>query len=92
MRQLVRSALVLGLSLWPALAWACPVCFSAKNEANRIAFLGTTVFLTALPLVLAGSVIYWLAERSAAQAAEDEAQLAPSEDLAAVDAAVPHSG
>jgi hypothetical protein len=49
----------------PALALACPVCFNAKNEGARIAFLATTVFLTALPLLLIGGVITWLARRAA---------------------------
>jgi hypothetical protein len=52
------------VSAVPSLAYACPVCFSAKDEAGRLAFLGTTLFLTALPLLLIGGVIYWLASRS----------------------------
>ena len=52
--------------LWalPSVAFACPVCFSAKDEAERVAFLGTTVCLTALPLIMIGAAIYWLASRS----------------------------
>jgi hypothetical protein len=59
----------------PALASACAVCFSAKNEATRIAFLGTTVFLTALPLFLIGGVIFWLARRI------EQAERATAEEL-----------
>jgi hypothetical protein len=56
------SALV--LSFAPSVAWACPVCFAAKDEANRLAFLGTTVLLTSLPVLMVGSLIYWIARRS----------------------------
>ncbi len=48
------SALVL---LFPSAAWACPMCFSAKNEAGRIAYLATTGVLTFLPLIVIGSTI-----------------------------------
>jgi hypothetical protein len=51
-------------SALPSLAYACPVCFAAQNEAARVAFLGTTVFLTAAPVLMIGAVIYWLASRS----------------------------
>lgn len=58
------------LALWtilivntPWVAYACPVCFSAKDEANRLAFLGTTVFLTGLPIALIGGFAYWALRR-----------------------------
>lgn len=47
------------ITLLPAVAYACPVCFDA-NEANRTAFLVTTVFLSLLPLSMIGGVILWL--------------------------------
>ena len=72
MKRVERTGLVLAaacafatVSALPSLAYACPVCFAAQNEAARIAFLGTTVFLTALPVLMIGAVIYWLASRSA---------------------------
>ena len=47
-----------GLALFfPSVAWACPMCFSAKNEAGRIAYLATTGVLTFLPLIVIGSTI-----------------------------------
>jgi hypothetical protein len=64
-RRAGQAALTVLISIVPSLAYACPVCFDAKNEAGRVAFLGTTVFLTALPLLLIGGVIYWVASRSA---------------------------
>ena len=46
--------------LW---VWLCPVCFSA-TEANRDAFLGTTILLSLLPLAFIVGVIWFLRERS----------------------------
>lgn len=67
------SAATAGVLASPALALACPVCFAAKDEASRIAFLATTVFLTALPLLLIGGVVMWLSKRAqAAEQGEDE--------------------
>ena len=47
------------LLLAPQLADACAVCFSG-SEDTRQAFTATTVFLTALPLVMVGSTVGWL--------------------------------
>jgi len=55
----VTSALVL---LAPALAYACPVCFSG-NEENRTAYFVTFVLLTVLPLLSIGGIVYWLVRR-----------------------------
>jgi len=41
----------------PGLALACPMCFSAKNEAGRVAYLATTGVLSFLPLIVIGSTI-----------------------------------
>ena len=41
----------------PASALACPMCFSAKNEAGRVAYLATTGVLSFLPLIVIGSTI-----------------------------------
>jgi hypothetical protein len=62
----------------PAIARACPVCFAARDEAERIALLGTTVFLTALPVIMVGGIIYWIAKRSREL---DEDQAAPPAEL-----------
>jgi hypothetical protein len=43
----------------PTVAYACPVCFDA-NEANRTAFILTTVFLSFLPLAMVGGIAYWI--------------------------------
>ena len=55
------AGIVLG---WmPGAARACSVCFSANDE-NRLAFLVTTIFLTALPLAMIGSTVLWLWRRA----------------------------
>ncbi len=56
-------AAALGVVLLPAAAQACPVCFSGNGEENRAAFLITTAFLTALPLVMIGGVVWWFRRR-----------------------------
>jgi len=62
MRRAALRALPLLIASLPSVALACPVCFSA-NEQNRLAFLGTTVFMTVLPLTMIGGVVYWLREK-----------------------------
>ena len=47
------------LLLAPGLAQACPVCFSGE-DANRLAFTTTAVFMTFLPLIMIGGTVYWL--------------------------------
>ncbi len=46
-----------------AWVWLCPVCFSA-TEANRDAFLGTTILLSLLPLAFIVGVLWFLRERA----------------------------
>jgi hypothetical protein len=64
----LACAVLAALVVWgvPLSAFACPVCFSAKDEANRLAFVVSTVFLTALPLILMGAFIGWAARRAKA--------------------------
>lgn len=70
--------LVAALVAWlePALARACPVCFSA-TEANRDAYLGGTIFLSLLPLALLGGLALLIRYRARAvdAAAQTEASL-----------------
>ena len=55
----VACATGVALLLAPQLADACAVCFSGTDD-TRQAFTATTVFLTALPLVMVGSTVGWL--------------------------------
>jgi len=52
------AAFVLG-SLWPAWCQACPVCFSGSRRI-RLAFFGTTILLSLLPLGMIGGGLVWL--------------------------------
>lgn len=54
----------LALLVAPRIAAACSSCFQGRSDETRVAFIATTVFLTALPLVLIGSVAWWLRRRS----------------------------
>lgn len=53
------------VALAPADAWACAVCFSgvAGSEETRIAFTVSTAGMTFLPLILIGSVAWWIRRR-----------------------------
>ena len=48
---LATVLLLLPLLLLPETAEACAVCFSGKEE-TRATYLGTTVFLSALPIAI----------------------------------------
>jgi hypothetical protein len=54
----------------PAALHACAVCFDAK-EANRAAFLATTVFMSLLPLGLAAGLVLWLRRRARTLAVQE---------------------
>ena len=56
-------------------ALACPVCFAAKNEENRQAFINATAFMTATPLLLIGLVALWVWLRVRRLAAEEAAEI-----------------
>ncbi len=81
-RALLPGALTLAVSgalLATTEAFACPVCGTAKTEASRQAFVGSTVFLSLLPLVLIGALVgfgFWRArsKRSSPSQADFEAR------------------
>jgi len=54
-----RMALVAWGLLWPVASHACAVCFSGSVR-SRLAFFGTTVVMSLLPLGLIGSGLWWL--------------------------------
>lgn len=45
----------------PALARACPVCFTGTE--NREEYFVTFVLLTVLPLLSVGGILYWIIRR-----------------------------
>ncbi|MDG2332992.1 MAG: hypothetical protein P8Q97_02090 [Myxococcota bacterium] len=57
-------------------ASACTVCLGAQTEASRKAFVGTTAFLTFLPLMVVGGIIALFVRRTLAQEALDESRRA----------------
>ena len=61
--RLPASSLSALIVLRPKLAFACAVCVG-NNEDTRVAFIATTALLTFLPLVLIGSVIWYLRRRA----------------------------
>jgi hypothetical protein len=50
--------------LVPQLATACSVCFTGRADETRVAFIATTGLLTALPILLVGSLVWWLRRRA----------------------------
>ncbi len=47
----------------PEGAQACSVCFSGTDE-TRMAFMLTALFMTAAPLIMVGSLAYWIYRRA----------------------------
>lgn len=73
---LVVSTAVL---LVPKLASACAVCFTGRADETRVAFLVTTGFLTALPILLVGTLVWWLCRR-ARQIRDESEAISPAVD------------
>jgi hypothetical protein len=48
----------------PKMAYACAVCFTGRADETRTAFIATTGLLTALPILLIGSLVWWLRRRA----------------------------
>jgi hypothetical protein len=63
MRNVV-TALAFALSQLPAQqALACAVCFSGRDE-SRVAYLLTTIFMTALPILALAAGIVWVVKKA----------------------------
>jgi hypothetical protein len=64
----MKLALVVMIStaIWlvPQMAAACAVCFTGRADETRIAFIATTGLLSALPILLIGSLVWWLRRRA----------------------------
>ena len=72
----------------PVPALACAVCTTGSDEANRLAFILTTVFLSVLPLLMLGAVLAWL-WRSARQLGTDPTTRLHGSPLAREEPAAP---
>jgi hypothetical protein len=53
---------VAGASLIPASAWACPACMVGDPKTAGT-YLGMTLVMSALPILLVCGVAYWLWRR-----------------------------
>ncbi len=70
------------LAAWPRAAEACSVCFSTTDE-NRVAFIVTTIFLSAAPLAILFGIGSWLRRRIlASEQAHDAARQAGASSAA----------
>lgn len=69
-RVAVLALWTTALVLAPRLAEACYVCGAASNEKSRFAFAAMTGFMTVLPFLLVGSLLWWLRRRLRARDAE----------------------
>jgi hypothetical protein len=72
-RRLFRPAVIAAVAFTPSVALACPLCLGSMSEANRLAFLGTMVLLTSLPVIMIGGLIFWIAKRASASDADQAA-------------------
>lgn len=59
----------------PRVAQACAVCSAGRDEENAAAFLISTIFMSLLPLIAIGSIVYVLWRRIQKFEAEKEARL-----------------
>ncbi len=64
MKLALAAMISTSVLLVPRLAAACAVCFTGRTDETRTAFLVTTGLLTALPILLIGSLIWWLRRRA----------------------------
>ena len=63
-RAALASAWVVVLLALPRLAEACAGCIARGDDESRAAFVGTTVLLTFLPLIVVGGAVWWLLRRA----------------------------
>ena len=55
-------AAAVALALFPAAGWACPACMG-NDPKTASTYLGMTLILSALPLLLVGGLGYWFWRR-----------------------------
>ena len=63
MKSVFLAVALVGVALVPEWVSACPVCAPGADE-NRVAFIATTAFMTAMPLLMVGGFVVWLLRRS----------------------------
>lgn len=71
--SVLRATLVVALLVHaPAFVRACAVCGAGRDEENAFAFLMTTIFMSLMPLVAIGTLLYVLWRRIQKLEAERE--------------------
>lgn len=70
MNRLLAAFAFLSTALLSTSAFACSVCFDATAE-TRWAFIGTTIFLSLLPLGIIGGFVWWFWRAARAASAEE---------------------
>ena len=78
---LAASFLAWGMVVSPSIAEACSVCTAGRDEENAAAFLMTTIFMSILPLLALGTLLYVLRRRFRKLEAESAPQQ-PQEEQA----------
>jgi hypothetical protein len=63
MRAIATAVSFLAASLPAQQALACAVCFSGRDE-SRVAYLLTTLVMTAMPLLALGAGIVWVVRKA----------------------------
>ncbi len=76
-KRLALGAILIVLTSAPSVADACSVCSTGREDENRVAFLLTTVFLSALPLAMIGGAIWWFRRRIRAMEKDESTLGAP---------------
>lgn len=72
-RMLTFGALaLLACLMLPSLSEACAVCGAAQTESTRKAFVGTTAFMTFLPLIMLFGVVGWYIRRTLQREEQEE--------------------
>jgi BioD-like phosphotransacetylase family protein len=66
LRSGLHALLAAALCAAPRVALACPVCTGGQKEEVNRAFLVGSLFLSVLPLIAAGTLVFWLRRRARA--------------------------
>jgi heme/copper-type cytochrome/quinol oxidase subunit 2 len=64
------------LPLLPGLVSACSVCTAGREEENQLAFLLSTIFMSLLPLIVIGTIVFALWRRIRKLEEEESARAA----------------
>ena len=68
---MTRWLFICGLVAYPSWSWACALCL-AENEESRMAFIGTTILLTVIPLAVIGGTVRWAVKKAEENRIADE--------------------